>query len=288
MPYDHDQIANLDAAIDGLDSPTTLETWQATDPYDAGMVAASAVRRALAGGVDGGAAITDEIMEFVGGALPPTFPITAIHEGADPDIDPGIVTVTGDCSSYFPAEIISLGIVSLAIEGSTGNDSSYTVASSVYNSGTNKTTITLNGGVFSDATADGNVQPAYTQIGQVVLLPQSSVEWVLFVVDEAFDFDFDMSNGPYVWVGDIDDGEAFSGGDTAIVDNSGVYQWPTKTLDANGTIVSGSASGLKYYPDGTTITVLVSGFPNSDAGSMRVTVHHHFDETVVVTVAGPA
>lgn len=58
MPYDHDQIANLDAVIDGLDSPTSLEMWVATDAYDSGMVAASAVRRALAGGgsgnVDGG------------------------------------------------------------------------------------------------------------------------------------------------------------------------------------------------------------------------------------------
>lgn len=58
MPYDHDQIANLDAVIDGLTDPTTLEAWDATDAYDAGMVAASAVRRALAGGgggdIDGG------------------------------------------------------------------------------------------------------------------------------------------------------------------------------------------------------------------------------------------
>lgn len=50
MPFDHDQIDNLDAVIDGLDAPSTLETWQHTDAYDAGMVAASAVRRALAGG----------------------------------------------------------------------------------------------------------------------------------------------------------------------------------------------------------------------------------------------
>lgn len=58
MPYDHDQISDLDAVIDGLDSPTTLEAWVVTDAYDSGMVAASAVRRALAGGgggdVDGG------------------------------------------------------------------------------------------------------------------------------------------------------------------------------------------------------------------------------------------
>lgn len=53
MPFDHDQIDNLDTVIDGLDAPTTLETWDATDAYDAGMVAASAVRRALAGGGGG-------------------------------------------------------------------------------------------------------------------------------------------------------------------------------------------------------------------------------------------
>lgn len=48
MPFDHDQIDNLDAVIDGLDDPTTLETWQSTDAYDAGIVAASAIRRSLA------------------------------------------------------------------------------------------------------------------------------------------------------------------------------------------------------------------------------------------------
>lgn len=56
MPFDHDQIDNLDAVIDGLDAPSTLETWQGTDAYDAGMVAASAVRRSLAGGGGGGSA----------------------------------------------------------------------------------------------------------------------------------------------------------------------------------------------------------------------------------------
>lgn len=53
MPFDHDQIDNLDAVIDGLDTPTTLQAWQSTDAYDAGIVAASAVRRSLSAGGSG-------------------------------------------------------------------------------------------------------------------------------------------------------------------------------------------------------------------------------------------
>lgn len=72
MPYDHDQVDNLDAVIDDLADPTTLETWQATDAYDSGIVAASAVRRALAGGGGG----VDETQLFTGNG-DPVAPINA-------------------------------------------------------------------------------------------------------------------------------------------------------------------------------------------------------------------
>lgn len=50
MPYDHDVLAELDEQIDALESPTVEEVYDAVLPYEAGMVAASAVRRVLDGG----------------------------------------------------------------------------------------------------------------------------------------------------------------------------------------------------------------------------------------------
>lgn len=57
MPYDHDVLAELDEQLDALESPTVEEVYDAALPYEAGMVAASAVRRALAGGGGGGAQV---------------------------------------------------------------------------------------------------------------------------------------------------------------------------------------------------------------------------------------
>lgn len=58
MPLDNvPQIDEIDALLDGLSSPTSLEVYAAMLPYDGDMVAAVGVRRALAGGggdVDGG------------------------------------------------------------------------------------------------------------------------------------------------------------------------------------------------------------------------------------------
>lgn len=54
MPYDHDVLAEMDEQIDALESPTVEEVYDTALPYEAGMVAASAVRRSLAGGGGGG------------------------------------------------------------------------------------------------------------------------------------------------------------------------------------------------------------------------------------------
>jgi hypothetical protein len=53
MPYDADQIANLEDELDALISPTTEEVLAHSQDYDAGIVAASAARRALSGGGGG-------------------------------------------------------------------------------------------------------------------------------------------------------------------------------------------------------------------------------------------
>lgn len=53
MPSDHDQVANLDAELDALTSPTTLEVLAHSQDYDAGIVAASGVRRAFGAGGGG-------------------------------------------------------------------------------------------------------------------------------------------------------------------------------------------------------------------------------------------
>lgn len=62
MPSDADQITNLDTELDALVSPTSAQTQVVTRDYDAGIVAASAARRALAG-LSSGASVPDFVIE---------------------------------------------------------------------------------------------------------------------------------------------------------------------------------------------------------------------------------
>lgn len=50
MPYDADQIDNLEDEVDALVTPTTEDVLAVSQDYDAGIVAASALRQAAAGG----------------------------------------------------------------------------------------------------------------------------------------------------------------------------------------------------------------------------------------------
>lgn len=50
MPSTADQIANLDAELDALSTPTTAQVLAHTQDYDADVVAASAAQRAINGG----------------------------------------------------------------------------------------------------------------------------------------------------------------------------------------------------------------------------------------------
>lgn len=60
MPYDDDQVANLDAELDALVSPTTDDVLARSRDYDAGFVAASAARRAIEGGGGPGGPVAAE------------------------------------------------------------------------------------------------------------------------------------------------------------------------------------------------------------------------------------
>lgn len=295
MPFDHDQIQNLDAVIDGLDTPTSLETWQATDPYDAGMVAASAVRRALAGGGGGGgSAATDTVVTMTVAEPPAAIPIVAVS------VADSTVTVAGDQRALIPQFSLDLDAgPNFRIAGSTGNDGDYVAwQSASYDAGSNRTTFTCDGGP-PDSTPDGTLQPYFTALFLLSLPAQSTVEWLYFEVEEAFDPDDLSAFYCVVWASDADNKVLFAGkngDDPGFVDLTtlGVYQWPTNTLNAPdaATVVvghkdhSGDPTGIQYYPDGTTVRLLVSIFPATQVGSVRVTIHHHFDEVGVPVVNG--
>ncbi len=143
MPYDHDQIDNLDAVLDDLDSPTTLETYQATDGFDPGMVAASAAKRAIEGGGGGGSTgpFTTVTLAFdTPGFAVQSFPITAV------DTDAGTVTIAGDHAALFPVDAAA----SIAL--STGNDGEFVVVDVAVVGGD---TVVTTGNPGLDPTVDG-------------------------------------------------------------------------------------------------------------------------------------
>lgn len=74
MPFDDDQLANLDAELDDLVAPTTAEVLDHSQDYDAGFVAASAARRAINGSGGGGGAPSGPAGGVLGGTYPdPSF-----------------------------------------------------------------------------------------------------------------------------------------------------------------------------------------------------------------------
>lgn len=293
MPFDSDALDNLDAVIDGLSSPTTLETWRATDDYDSGMVAASAVRRALATG-GGGAGATDTVVTMDVAEPPAPFGIVSVPGD-------GSIVLAGDRRALIPAFALLLDAgFNFRIAGSTANDGDYVATGASYDSGTNRTTFTCDGGP-TDTTPDGTFQAYFTSLFELVLPPQSTVEWVYYEVTEAFDFDDISAVYSTVWAGDSDSFLAFCAGpgrghDSNVVDLTtiGSYQWPNNTLNppSGATVCDGlqddrsTLTGIRYYPGGSTVTLLVSGYPASQVGSVRVTIHHHFDEVGTPTVNG--
>lgn len=280
MPFDHDQIANLDAVIDGLDTPTSLETWQATDPYDAGMVAASAVRRALAGG-GGASGATDEPFEFTEAVgTGPAFPIIAVNQGA------GSFTVAGDQRAFFLPN--GAGWV---VSGSTGNDSGYDppTEAPTYDAETDRTTIISSDGPLSSPVADGSVQAYPTYIAEYDMPANGAIEWVLVESDTPWST---TDNTPYVWAGTEDEPGAFINGMTAnglIESPTTIAQWPLLTLtsdpDAKTVTAASNApptrDGYTRFPAATKIRVVFQdgriGGSDTPTGHSVVTVHHHFD-----------
>jgi hypothetical protein len=69
MTKTNDQIANLDAELDALSSPTTADTYVVSKDYDPDVVAASAARRSLAAGGGGGGAAPITRGVYTGGSV---------------------------------------------------------------------------------------------------------------------------------------------------------------------------------------------------------------------------
>lgn len=74
MPFDHDVLANVEATLDALSSPTPEQAYDALLQYDAPMVAAAAARRALATSGGGGSQTFAEVL--TAGGDPEGNPVT--------------------------------------------------------------------------------------------------------------------------------------------------------------------------------------------------------------------
>lgn len=143
MPLDSDQATNLDAELDALVSPTTIEVLQVTDDYEASVVAASAARRAMEGG--GGS------QPLSATRIPLAFdtPNLTVQSFAQVSADSGTSSfvIAGDHAAAFGA---GSGLTSTSLL----NSGFYTVVSATFSGG--NTTIVVAEAV-ADEGADGSV-----------------------------------------------------------------------------------------------------------------------------------
>lgn len=66
MPYEIPELDEVDAVLDSLVSPTSLEVYEAMLPYNNDMVAAASARRALAGDGGAGASSLTDLTDVTG------------------------------------------------------------------------------------------------------------------------------------------------------------------------------------------------------------------------------
>lgn len=225
---------------------------------------------------------TDEVIQIShGGAEPTPLPILAV------DLDAQTVTVGGDQTAVLALlEQVPPG-AGMTIAGSTGNDSpAYVPTSSVYNSGSNRTTITLDtdeGGSLSSPVADGTLQFPIIYLIEIAIPPDGAVEWVLIDTTE------EWSGGFYGVIGDDDDPQGYasrvgSGEPGGVeVGQVGRWQWPLNTVNAassNPVVLVGNYPGIKFYPDGGTVRVIWTEILGGSAGKTTIVVHHHFTEPI--------
>ena len=228
---------------------------------------------------------TDEVVTIThGGAEPAMWPILAANDVAQ------TITVGGDQTYAVGLCAAFVNTAGMTIAGSTANDGiDYVPASSVYDSGTDRTTITLNtivGQSLVDSTADGTLQMPIIYHAEIVLAPNAAIEWVLI------DTTIEWSSAFYGVIGDDDDSEGFcsrvGAGEPGGVDVSAVgrWQWPVSTLNAASSdpiVLIGGYSGIKFYPDGGTIRIIWTEVLGGSQGSSTIVVHHHFTEPVIPT-----
>jgi hypothetical protein len=224
----------------------------------------------------GGSQPTDEVIQFSEVATAgPAVAVVAV------DLGENTVTVEGDLTGY----AITDGNINIV--GSTGNDGSYGLLDVSYDSGSDRTILTVDD-PLSDGTVDGDVQfPARLEFSYE-LPADGAIEWVAVLFETQWEAD-----SAYLWVGPDDEISGYvdllnlSGADPSAA--AGV-QWPTVTLsdltgDTTPTFIPTSALAsppsrhtYDFFPTGATINAFVLIQNGGTAGRTKVIIHHHFDE----------
>lgn len=214
-------------------------------------------------GGGGGSSITDDVFEFqeADGAVT-SYPIVAV------DLDAQTIEIAGDHSEEFEYTL-------LRITGSTGNDGDYIADTATYDSGSGRTTLTIDEGVpITDATVDGDAQPPVIYSAEVELGDNTAVEWIFIRTTAEW-----AASEAYLLIGDSDD-DGFFVTPSADVHAVASWQWPEATLQDSAQSVNGNGlQGYVLYPNGTTVKVKLGALNSGDTtGRTTIIVHHHLTE----------
>lgn len=206
----------------------------------------------------------------------PTFAITAANSGT------GAFTIVGDHTAALPVG------VPFTVSGSTGNDGTYSVASSTFGAGS--TVIVTNEG-FGDNTADGTIQAPALYVGTFTLPPGSLYVGGMLRIEESW-----VAYPLALIVGDQTDPLRYVALANTIADDVDQYGSTFPDLTGSGSdatkalrAVSGNQGGVLYdYEAGGTITATLATFGSGGAtGTARVEIYTAIPAVTNATKVSP-
>lgn len=243
MPYDHDVLAELDEQIDALEGPTVEEVYDAVLPYEPGMVAASAVKRALAGG--GGGVATGVATPDASGDDSDSITIRTGDSDSDDSGDITIITGDGDDGD---GDVLIQGVVTVHKNGV------QVIAPMTFFYDDGQLEVSDGGGgigvllnMVGVATINRGDPEAYPDIGgnYILIVKDPSTQLTWGVTPAGYEY---FSNATAVGAPDDADIDAFQRRQW-YDPTSGAPAFRFKQKDADGTVTEGKAASLST--DGT-------------------------------------